>query len=429
MTPAARVKASLDILEKISQSRIPMDGVTGDYMRFRRYIGAKDRAAIAERTYCLIRAYARLGWWLARCNREDTPRNRMILWISLGEQKNPAFFFDDSKYSDAPLTDEESKWADSLKDKPLGHPDMPPAVRVECPPQYEASLQAYFGDLFEQEMTALIDGATLDMRVNTGRAPLDKVRESLKKDGVPTGLTPYSPVGLRARGKAYLAKTKAFAKGWIDIQDEGSQLIALACDAKPGMQLLDYCAGAGGKTLALADAMALKGRIVAMDLDAKRLAKARERFRRAGVHDMIEIRPLEDHKKWLRRQKGTFDIVLADVPCTGTGTWRRNPDMRWRTYGPGLDELIAIQADILDRTVKAVKPGGRLVYATCSLLPEENEHQIEAFLTRHPDFERAPLPDAIPSDKNGYMRLTPHRHGTDGFFAAALQKKATPTEE
>jgi 16S rRNA (cytosine967-C5)-methyltransferase len=193
------------------------------------------------------------------------------------------------------------------------------------------------------------------------------------------------------------------------------------------MQVIDFCAGAGGKTLALADAMRTKGRIVAMDTDARRLEKARPRFKRARVSDIVEVRPLSDERsrKWLKRQKGTFDLVLADVPCTGTGTWRRNPDMRWRVYGPPLDELLTAQAEILERVARTVKPGGRLVYATCSLLPEENERQVEAFLARHPEFEAVP-PD-VPGLELGagpYLRLTPLRHNTDGFFAAVLERKA-----
>jgi 16S rRNA (cytosine967-C5)-methyltransferase len=183
-------------------------------------------------------------------------------------------------------------------------------------------------------------------------------------------------------------------KGWVEIQDEGSQLIAYVCGVKPGMQVLDYCAGGGGKTLALAAAMQRKGRIVAMDTDARRLEKGKLRFKKAGISDIIEVRPLSDdrHRKWLKRQKGTFDIVLLDVPCSGSGTWRRNPDARWRSYGPSVEELLPVQAEILDKTVAVVKEGGRLVYATCSLLPEENEKQVEAFLVRHPEFEVEPLP-------------------------------------
>ncbi len=177
--------------------------------------------------------------------------------------------------------------------------------------------------------------------------------------------------------------------------------------------------------------MGNKGRIVAMDTEESRLQKGKLRFRKAGVADIIEVRPLSDdrHRKWLRRQKGTFDSVLVDVPCTGTGTWRRNPDMRWRVYGPSLEELVEIQSGILEKVAHTVKPGGRLVYATCSLLPEENEKQIAAFLEKNPEFKVMPLSKAwegagapVPCEGD-FMRLTPLRHNTDGFFAAVMERR------
>ena len=186
------------------------------------------------------------------------------------------------------------------------------------------------------------------------------------------------------------------------------------------MQVLDYCAGAGGKTLALACAMQRKGRIVAMDNVQRRLDKGRSRYKKAHIADIIELRHIDENAKWLKRQKGKFDVVLTDVPCSGTGTWRRNPDMRWTTYGPSLEELVEIQGEILEKVAGLVKPGGKLVYATCSLLQEENEHRVEAFLEAHPEFEVQPCPEEL---GNPYMRLTPHRHATDGFFAAILKRK------
>ncbi len=422
MTPSARVKATIDLLEIIAVSKIPMDGTIGDYMRHRRYIGSKDRAAIAQRTYDVMRAYSRILWWLKKTEAEDTPRNHVIAWLMLGEQVTEIKkLFDGDKYGPAILTELDRKLVAALQDKDLNDETMPDFMRAECPQNYESKLRSYFGDDFETEMNAMIPGATLDLRVNACKIKREEVQNSLRKDGIETDITPYSPTGLRAKKKVHLAKSKAFRKGWIEIQDEGSQLIAHICGAQPGMQVLDYCAGAGGKTLALASAMNVKGRIVAMDIEQSRLNKAKTRFKRAGVSDIIEVRPLSEEKarKWYKRQKGTFDIVLADVPCSGSGTWRRNPDTRWREYGPPLAEIIKTQTEILDKIAKAVKPGGKLIYATCSLLPEENEQQIEAFLENHKEFSLAPLPDDVPCD-GPYMRLTPHRHNTDGFFAAVL---------
>lgn len=425
MTPAARIQTVITLLEKIGGSRIPMDAVIGDYMRTRRYIGSKDRAFIAETVYEIMRAHARLGWWLEKTGTDDTPRNRIISYLVLTGQETIEHLFDGSKYGPARLTKDEQNIMATLNGHGLKHSGMPASVRVECPPFYEQSLREYFGDAFEEEMSAMIPAATLDLRVNIGKHTREDIQQSLQQNGVETAPAPYSPWALRATQKAFLSKTKAFKKGWIAIQDEGSQLIALACNAQSGMAVLDYCAGAGGKTLAIAACMENKGRIVACDTEASRLEKARPRFRRAGVHDIIETRPLntDQNRKWLRRQKGTFDVVLADVPCSGTGTWRRNPDMRWRTYGPPLEDLIRTQSDILDKIAKTVKPGGMLVYATCSLLPEENEKQAEAFLKRHPEFSTRPPPNIADSCLSGpFLRLTPHRHNTDGFFAACFIK-------
>ncbi|MCK5285131.1 MAG: RsmB/NOP family class I SAM-dependent RNA methyltransferase [Alphaproteobacteria bacterium] len=427
MKPQARIQATIEILERIDeQHRIPMDGVVGDYMRNRRYIGSKDRANVAERVYEIMRVHARIGWWLKKVSAQDTPRARVLAYVILIEQaddKRVKGLFDGSKYSPEPLTDKELSFSKKLYGQEFAHSDMPDTIRVECPPVYEEKLKAYFGSSFEEEMTALISGATLDLRVNIFLSTRENAKEALEKDGVETDFTPYSPWGLRARSKVYLARTKPFIKGWVEIQDEGSQLIAHVCDAQPGMQVLDYCAGGGGKTLALAASMMRKGRIVAMDLDEKRLARGKDRYKKARLSDIVEIRALSEDKqrKWLKRQKEKFDIVLCDAPCSGTGTWRRNPDLRWREYGPSLEELLTVQAEILDRACRAVKIGGKLVYATCSFLPDENEMQIDAFLKTHPEFKVQPLDKSLGLG-SPYMRLTPYRNKTDGFFTAVLAR-------
>lgn len=444
MTPAARIHAVIEILTRMGDRTIPMDGIVGDYMRHRRYIGSKDRAAIVELAYDMIRAYARLGWWLGRVGAADTPRLRMVAALMLlrGEKaKHVAGLFDGGKFAPAPLDQDEQAALNTLDDAldnlhGIDHPDMPESIRLECPSDLEGELRACYGAGFADEMAAMLGAASLDLRVNIMAHDRDTVRQSLHKDGVETDPTPYSPLGLRARDKVFLSNTKAFTKGHVEIQDEGSQLIALLCAAWPGAQVLDYCAGAGGKTLALATMMikdkAPKGRIVAMDIDPARLEKARTRIRRAHIADIIELRPLSDekHRKWLKRQKQTFDIALVDAPCSGTGTWRRNPDSRWRRFGPDIDTLVATQSDILNRAAATVKPGGRLVYATCSILRRENEDQVEAFLSAHPDFTLLPPAQAFadgvtpPPGCDTMMRLSPARHNTDGFFAAVLVRTA-----
>ena len=435
MIISARMLAVLDLLERTQKSPIPMDLTIGDYMRNRRYIGSKDRTDIVERMYGIVRHHARINWALSEAGAtEITPRLKLLAYLIMVEGKEePETYFDGTKYAPHQIEDDELA---ILKRLPKNFDKAPVDIQCECPEQYSASLHDYFGNDFDAEMEALCHGATLDLRINQVAGTREQIKESLGKDKVGTDETPYSPWGLRAKGKAFLGETKAFRSGHIEIQDEGSQLIALACDAQPGMQVLDYCAGGGGKTLALASAMKIKGRIVAMDLEEARLLKAKTRFKRAKVSDIIETRPLSDEKsrKWLRRQKLSFDVALVDVPCSGTGTWRRNPDTRWRNYGPSLEALLPVQADILERVAGVVKEGGRLVYATCSLLPEENERQIEAFLSRHPEYELADLDAVWPEGskvpcEGKYMRLTPKRHNTDGFFAAVMIRKAVAIED
>jgi 16S rRNA (cytosine967-C5)-methyltransferase len=420
MKAASRIQTAIDILDRFVDSPIPMDNTIRDFMVSRRYIGAKDRAAIVERVYRVVRHYARTGWHLEQAGALLTARNFVIADLKL-HNEDMTNLFTGEKHAPAPLTEEERLW---IKKIPAAL-EMPLAVSVECPPWAQDRLRARFGARFEEEMTAMGNAAPLDLRVNAIKGTREKAQAMLKAQGVETTFTPYSPVGLRVSGKAYMSATKAFSKGLVEIQDEGSQLIAFVCGVKPGMRVLDYCAGAGGKTLGLAALMENKGNIVAMDIDARRLEKGRSRYRKAGVHN-VELRCLseEQHKKWLRRQKETMDVVLVDAPCSSSGTWRRNPDLRWKQYGPELEEIKAMQSEILDRVADKVKPGGRLVYATCSLFPEENEQQVEKFLSSHPEYTVLPLSKAwewgAPPCEDPYLRLTPAAHDTDGFFAAIL---------
>jgi 16S rRNA (cytosine967-C5)-methyltransferase len=283
-------------------------------------------------------------------------------------------------------------------------------------------------------MDALKEPASLDLRVNALKANRDDVLTRLNADGLTAAPCRLSPLGIRLEGRPSVMAHPLYKDGAIEIQDEGSQLVALMADARPGQEVVDFCAGAGGKTLAMAASMGNKGRLTATDVLANRLLRARERFRRAGLHN-IQTRPLTgEADPWIKRHKGRFDRVLVDAPCSGTGTWRRNPDMRWRTLGPGLSELVPLQARLIESAARLVKPGGRLIYATCSLLPAENEDHAAAFLAAHPDFVCKPAgdiwretiwpqggPDAPSSP---YLRLTPADHGTDGFFAAVFERAA-----
>ena len=253
-------------------------------------------------------------------------------------------------------------------------------------------------------MQASLEPAPVDLRVNLLKTTVDEVRTRLKAERVYAERMPYSPWGLRCAPGANLSSTSAFKEGLFEFQDEGSQLAALLCDAKPGMQVIDFCAGTGGKTLALAAAMKNKGHLVACDISTVRIARAKQRMKRAGVENAERILLPAEDDRWLKKHYGSFDRVLVDAPCSGTGSWRRNPDSRWSSQAANIDELTALQDSILTRAARLVKPGGRLIYATCSLLPRENDRRVATFLGSKPDTSRRSMPaksGATPAKPNG----------------------------
>jgi 16S rRNA (cytosine967-C5)-methyltransferase len=302
-------------------------------------------------------------------------------------------------------------------------------VANDLPDWLEPYLDRVFGRGLEREMEALNGPVPTDLRVNLLKADREEARRALAAEGVAAQPTPLSPVGLRLRERVPLGKLAAFEQGLVEVQDESSQLAALLADARPGMRVVDFCAGAGGKTLALAAGMANRGKLVACEVSQRRLDRAAGRLRRAGVTN-VERRALSGERdKWVKRHAGGFDRVFADVPCLGTGTWRRNPDAKWRMTPNDLAELVERQQQILCSAARLVRPGGRLIYATCSLLREEDEAQAEAFLAATPDFTLLPVARAweetigrtSPGGED-YLRLTPARHGTDGFFVAIFER-------
>jgi 16S rRNA (cytosine967-C5)-methyltransferase len=424
MTPSARIQAVIEVLAEIIATPRPADTLTSAYFRARRFIGSKDRAAINALLFRIMREYHRLSWWIAEAGAEVNARTLVIAGLVFGgelpaREVPPAFSGD--RYAPAPLEKAERRLAEFIDGKQLASDDMPLRARTECPEWAFDPLRAALNGGFEKEMDAMMHPAPLDLRVNALKADRDEVLGELKNDGFDAHRGKLSPLSIRVFGRPQLAQHPLFRDGAFEIQDEGSQLVALVADAKPGEQVVDFCAGAGGKTLALGAAMNNKGRIVAMDVLGGRLMRAKERFRRAGLHN-VETRELSSERdKFVKRHVGHFDLVLVDAPCTGTGTWRRDPDKRWRMLGPGLPALVPLQKDILESASRMVKPGGRLVYATCSLLPEENETQVENFLGSHKEFSVKPAKDIIRLKGAGdYLKVTPAQHDTDGFFAAVL---------
>jgi 16S rRNA (cytosine967-C5)-methyltransferase len=426
MTPAGQLAAAIDLLAEIEADARPADAVANSFFRNRRFIGAGDRREVSTLVWGVLRARRHLGWWLEKFGAEPTPRlllSAQAIFTGMSLHKIGMAFLA-GRYGPPPLSESETIILEKFAGHTLEHPNMPDAVKYEVPDWIMPRLAAQFGPALAAEMAALAATAPLDLRINTLKTTREAAIMALAKEQLAAIPTPYSPWGLRLAGRQSITQGAAFRDGLVEIQDEGSQLVALLVDAKPGMRVVDYCAGAGGKTLAIAQTMENKGHIIACDVSAPRLEGAIKRLRRAGVHN-AESHLLTPGDKWAKRQAEKFDRVLVDAPCTGTGTWRRNPDARLRCKENDLAEILPKQAMILDQAQKLVKPGGRLIYATCSLLNDENEAQLEAFLSRHPNFKRLELSTPLPESLHGAsLRLTPRTNGTDGFFGAVMERIA-----
>jgi 16S rRNA (cytosine967-C5)-methyltransferase len=431
VTPAARLQAVLDLMHDVETLARPADAVVSSWFRERRAISSQDRGQIIELLYVLLRHHARLGWLLAQHDRSDSPRNRLLAWLVLGEGRTlqqVSALFSGERYAPEALKDRERGLVSKLRDSALDDPAMPVEVRAECPAWALAPLQSRFGDGFAQEMAAMLTPAPLDLRVNPIKSTREGMLAALRDLGLKPEASRMAPLGIRLNQRMSLASLPMLKSGEVEIQDEGSQLVAMLVDARPGDRVVDFCAGAGGKTLAIAAQMANKGHVMACDVMEGRLTRGAERFRRAGLHNIQTKLLTSETDKWVKRHKLSFDRVLVDAPCSGTGTWRRNPDARWRPEDEqGVGHLVALQGRILASAARLVKPGGRFVYATCSLLSEENEEQVAGFLAAHPQFKLVPLGEAAPglaSAHPEYLSLTPAQHDTDGFFAAVMQRDA-----
>lgn len=447
MTPGGRLQAVIEALDQVRAEGRPADQVLHEFFRSRRYIGGGDRRAVTEIFWATMRARARLAADCALAEGRNPSDGgvaaeagrHLVMALCAREHKagvTDLALFTGEAYAPQPLSPREKDWLQGLRRvKPSERPDW---AWAECPQWLWPRFQEMFGDRIEDEARAARAEGSVDLRVNTLKTDRAAAAERLKAEGVETEPMTYSPLGLRCVGRANVAATGAFKDGWVEVQDESAQLAAFLVDAKPGEAVADFCAGAGGKTLALAAAMANSGRLVACDVSQSRLDRSAVRLRRAGAFNVTRRALDSETDKWVKRHKGTFDRVLVDAPCSGSGTWRRNPDARWRLTPEMLADLTAVQGRVLASAARLVRPGGRLVYATCSLLPEENQAQVEAFLAAHPDFSALPIAAAWPADAAtppaGFaaetaLSLTPGRHGTDGFFVAAMQRAADAPQE
>jgi len=434
MTPAARLSAAIELIGTIDADRIPAAKALKEWGTAHRYAGSGDRAAIAGLIWDVLRRRASSAWIMDA----DTPRARVLGMLKLERRLDAeaiAALCDGSRFAPEPITDAERA---ALSSRSLA--DAPAHVAGDYPEWLDPHLAQAFGEDRVAEATAMASRAPLDLRVNTLKANREKMHTSLAHLGVAP--TPWSPLGLRielgadARNPGIHAE-EDFIKGAVEVQDEGSQLAALLSAAKPGEQVIDLCAGAGGKTLTLAAMMQGKGRLIATDHDKRQLAPIYERLSRAGVHN-CDVRTPKGPNDTLSDIHASADLVLIDAPCTGTGTWRRNPDAKWRMRPGALEVRLKDQVTVLDRAAALAKPGGRIAYITCSVLPQENGEQIRAFLGRHPAFAVVPpeqtasvlwdkaedFAEAALQSTEGWL-MTPRRTGTDGFFVSVLKKVAS----
>jgi 16S rRNA (cytosine967-C5)-methyltransferase len=393
----------------------PADSLLSAYFRSRPELGQRDRALVADTVYAALRRRRLLEHLGA-----STGARRLVLatWaVLLGANLREL----------EPLARrEEAAWLREVKGE--AHASQPFEVECDLPDWLIERLRARFDDAALLELAqGLLQPAPLDLRVNAAKSSREAVLERLRAEGMNAEPTPFSPDGVRIAGRPPIHRHPLFAEGAFEVQDEGSQIVCRLVAPRRGEMVVDFCAGAGGKTLALGALMRSSGRLYAFDVSEGRLAKLKPRLARSGLSNVHPQRIARENDVRVKRLAGKIDRVLVDAPCTGLGTLRRNPDLKWRQTPADVAELAARQGAILDSAARLVKPGGRLVYATCSILNEENGQVVEPFLGRHPDFALRPAGEVLANERiaveaGRFLELWPHRHGTDGFYAAVLER-------
>ncbi len=422
MHPKALLDTCSELVRLTLKFDHPADAIVSRFFRDHRGLGPRERATLAETVYTVLRKKL-LFDHLAPSG--SGPRERRLAILG---------FYGPGDFLRSALTEQETRWLDECeKIKPE---DLMDRHRHNLPEWLVQPLKDQLGDEFWPLVESLTKGAGLDLRVNTFKAKRDEVQKALAASGIKAVATPYSPWGLRIAGKPALNKHEAFLRGDFEVQDEGSQLLAMLTDAKRGEMVVDFCAGAGGKTLAIGAAMRSTGRLYAFDTSAGRLDAFKSRLARSGLSNVHPAAIAHERDDRVKRLSGKIDRVLVDAPCTGLGTLRRNPDLKWRQNEQAVEEMAVKQTAILQSAARLVKSGGRLVYATCSVLPQENEAIALAFSAANPDFAPLEVGDLLTgmkvsqagspcsggADGQTFLRLWPHRHQTDGFFAAVWQR-------
>ena len=424
----SRLSQATEILVSILiEARSPADHLIDQYFRNHRQMGSKDRGFAAETVYGCLRRKGELEALMAPCVPSGLDAPEHARWLVA------TYLLKYSGWSGRALSEAGFRDADALVARVRGTKaeDLPFSARINMPDWLAEKLLAQYGEAEAIALSeALNRAAQVGIRVNTLRTDRDALATRLAESGNPCEPAKYSPIGLQRDKRGPLFNTEEFKEGLFELQDEGSQLLGLMTEAAPKQKVVDFCAGAGGKTLELAAMMQNTGALYACDISANRLERLKPRLARAGAYNAQSHLLRDEHDPLLKRWEGSMDVVLIDAPCSGTGTLRRNPDIKWRSID--LEMLKQTQASILESAASLVKPGGRLVYATCSLLDEENAGITAAFLAKHPEFQVTPaaqilerqgvkLPEDMPAD--GSMKLLTHKHGTDCFYALAMQRK------
>lgn len=416
---AFRLQASSAALKTLLAFSQPADQALRRFFREHANLGQNDRALVAELCFSVLRQLRLLRELSGR----DAPRSLLLTALTVIEGL--------SLRQLEPLVDaEERAWLEQLR--ATRRASLPPAIRLSLPDWlWERLCQTMPADRAEALARGMLEPAPMDLRVNTLQATREAVLARLQQDGIAAQPTALSPVGIRVAGKPALQAHPLYLKGTIEVQDEASQLLAFLVAPRRREMVADFCAGAGGKTLALGAMMRSEGRVYAFDTSERRLANLKPRLKRSGLSNVTPQHIDSENDSRIKRLAGKIDRVLVDAPCSGLGTLRRNPDLKWRQTPEDLAELVVKQNAILQAAARLVKPGGRLVYATCSILPEENEGVIAAFQARHPQFVARDCSailaqQKIALDTGAFFRVLPHSHGMDGFFAAVLERTDSP---
>lgn len=423
MTPNLIRQAAV-VLSNLLDFNSPADAKLGEFFRNNRDLGTKDRAFVAESVYGVLRRLRFLSTVTANDeNDPDDARKLILAWLLRVQGMS-------IRELETVLNEQQKEWAHTIKAKSTDN--LPLAVQADVRDWLWEKLVTQYGEAEALTIArSMHEQATLDLRVNTIKGDRDEVMAKFIAENTSgeTNIspTPFSPVGIRMPSRLNISRHVLFTEGKIEVQDEGSQLLAHLVAPKRGMMVADFCAGAGGKTLAMGALMRNTGRLYAFDVSEKRLHNLGQRLKRSGLSNLnAQVISSENDQK-LKRLNGKFDRVLVDAPCSGLGTLRRNPDLKWRQTPDDVRELTQKQTSILTRAAKLTKAGGRLVYATCSLLKDENEQIAEQFLSQHADFKLVPANEILKQqqielDTGEYLKLLPHLHQTDGFFAAVFEK-------